>query len=372
MADFSALGFEGTAPVQLANLAQKQGQADLSRAQAEKIQLENQQTKALQSYLQQAAAGMGGDQAAIPGITGDNDMPRMLEGLSMLSARFGNLKDAGELAVHASQIRSHAATAYTQQIEAEKKTREIQWDQITKLDQILSIAKDQDSFDHANAIYAGVFGKPSPYAGQKYEDVQPQLEALGQQILTAKERIQLDLQKQDVDSKSKNRKSAIEFRDFRKGIMAEEQDLRAGRETRLNKNSGKVIGAPTKQEVDLVYPMVNNSMKDLDAEEKYQKAGAVAGMARKLMRDHPGLDFDTAARQALMRVSKIPGVTYQDGKTPSQPLPLPADRKLEMGHYYMTTKGVGKATKDGIELLPTGIEFDKMFNGDMTNLEDAE
>ena len=296
----------------------------------------------------------------------------MQETFGVMAMEADDFRSASKFFSEAAATRSRNATARTQKALQESAQEKARWDRLIKVEQITSGVVDDESLATANAEYARVFREPSPFAGKSYAEVKPRLDNLTQQILTTKDRMTLVRDERDFARKQANDKSAADHRAVMEGVAKRAETRREARDKRLAKNSGAVIATPTDNEVDIVLPMVKSAMPELvpskfslgnkGPNELLIKANAVASMAKKKMRDHKGgLHFEEAARMALREISRTPGVTYQDGKTPLTAYPITDNGKFEKGMYYEGPKGIGRFNGTGFDLLPSEVNIDELY-----------
>ena len=67
MADFSALGFEGSPQMQVAKLRELQSRGNVQNMQAQEAQMKLEQARKMQALMQRVGSQMGANPEALPG-----------------------------------------------------------------------------------------------------------------------------------------------------------------------------------------------------------------------------------------------------------------------------------------------------------------
>lgn len=303
-----------------------------------------------------------------------------LEQMARASFASGLVSQGGKLASEVALVRAREATAGNAQASQARQQLESRAKMLEHAGGLYADADSQEGLDRANALYAHVFQRPSPVAGQEYSpELVQQLQQFGSTSLA---RTREELARVDAEGKAANRESAIKFRDFRKGVLREELTLKKDREARLGKvGGGKGIATPSTTERKLAENLIGEEFPDL-AERKGElgpAAFAVASRAKALQQNNRALDADTAMRQAFAEEKAAGNFAQVDeayrtlgfprkGTKHSKPEALPADRKLVAGKRYVTPKGVimwdgqrGVPVKPGaaVSTLPSALPDDE-------------
>lgn len=286
-------------------LEQDQQTAALRRAQVRqldaatsKVEQDIDQEKRFTAAMQTAA------QAGQPEVGPPMSIAGQLERAASEALKAG-LPDAGaKLATNAALVRQRESAANENKAQEQAAVLNLQAKKLDALSRIVGGVKDQETWDEANAVYAKTFGQVSPYAGQPYD--QSLIDRLQGATTTAAQRARLKAQEADNISKDKNRKSAIDFREFRKELMTEEQALREAREARLAKTGGTVDGGkgpsvatPPKAELDEATRMLKADYPNWPKEELQTAAFAMASRAKGLRRANKALEPKEALQQAF-------------------------------------------------------------------------
>jgi hypothetical protein len=163
------------------------------------------------------------------------------------------------------------------------------------------------------------------------------------------------------------RMNSIEFRNKRLALLQKEQELREAHRQAREKAGGKVVGAPSRGEVDESMMRIKKAFNNLPDDEVASNAYTVASRARALRQANPGLDAATSMSKAMAelnlqnppsmldRVYKLfNGVeAAHEPAADSGVLPLPQDKAaLVVGKQYSTARGVGEWTGQGFRISP--------------------
>jgi len=287
-------------------IEQDQQTAALKRAQirqldaaASKVERDIDEEKRFTAAMQAAA------QAGQPETGPPMSMAGQLERTASEALKAG-LPDAGtKLATNAALIRQRESAASENKAQEQAAVLNLQAKRLDALSRIVGGVKDQETWDEANAVYAKTFGQVSPFAGQPYD--QSLVDRLQGSTTTAAQRARLKVQEAENLSKDRNRKSAIDFREFRKDLMTEEQALRESREERLKKvggstddsGIGSAVSTPPKVELDEASRMLKADYPNWPKEELQTAAFAMASRARGLRRANKALEPQEALQQAF-------------------------------------------------------------------------
>lgn len=372
MADFSMWGAEASpnrliqrdaqdAMLRAAQIRQANSAARENEVQTEGREFELEGAKKMSA----AMAGMGQGEAP----SGPASLADPVEQLARAAYQSGLGAKGADFAAKAALIRSREAALGNSQATAAKTQLETHAKALQHASRLYEGVSNQQDFDRANALYAYTFGAPAPAAGAPYSpELVGKLRSYG---MTQLEAVRAKMLALDTASKDANRKSSADFREFRKGIIEEELDLKKAREDRLAKAGGKGVTSPTVTERKAAESMIAQDFPDLGEEpgELALAAHSVASRARALRQGNKSLDADTALRQALAESKASGDFTQTDagyslknligledkktkfdvtGKTPDTPLDVPMKGKvpdlstLKAGRHYNTPKGVMK------------------------------
>lgn len=272
-----------------------QDMARLSMTQGQNIQ--NQQA-ALNLSEQQRMASLAQQQAADPASRGKSPVEQM-EDMARLAMGSGMVASGTKLATDASKIRLNTAQTSRANSQSVNQQALAAKTELEMTDRLLSGVKDEDSWNAANALFEQMTGRKSPLDGVPYNPALVQ--QLQQSTLTMKDRIDLHIKQYNADTARANQESNSNFREFRKGILRNEEDLRQQREDRLRKQGGKTsdVGVPGKTELDHAADSITGAFPDLPTEEVNNAAYTLASRARAIRKTTPGLDADAAMDRAL-------------------------------------------------------------------------
>lgn len=286
-------------------LEQDQQTAALTRARVR--QLDAASAKVEQDIDEEkrfTAAMRAASQSAQPDIGPPMSIAGQLERAAGEALKAGLPDQGTKLATSAALVRQRESAANENKAQEQAAILNLQAKKLDALSRIVGGVKDQETWDEANAVYAKTFGQVSPYAGQPYD--QAFVDRLQGATTTAAQRARLKAQEADNLSKDKNRQSAIQFREFRKELMTEEQSLREAREARLAKVGGTVDGGkgpsvatPPKAELDEATRMLKADYPNWPKEELQTAAFAMASRARGLRRANKALEPQEALQQAF-------------------------------------------------------------------------
>jgi hypothetical protein len=293
-------------------IEQDQQQAALRRAQtrqldaaASKVEGEVQQEKIFARIMQEQAG-----QAAAPGQQ-PTSMAAAMESAAQAALKAGLAGEATKLAGNASLLRQRDSAVAENKAQEQAAVMKLQMQKLSALSGILGGVKDQATWDEANAVYAKSFGQVSPYAGQPYD--QALVDRLQGATTTAAQRAALVIKEADQQSKDKLRRSAAEFRDFRKDLSEKELALRQEREDRIAKNvgttgpKGAAVGSPTGSEQSEASRILKAEFPNWPKEDLQSAAYAMASRARGLRRANKALEPQEALQQAFEE-AKVGGV----------------------------------------------------------------
>lgn len=376
MADFSMWGPEAGG----ARLAEQDAIKRMSELAVARRQRAEAGQKELELQGQQSFMARLGQRQGKPGQT----LAEQAEEMAQLAFDSGMAGKGVDLAAKAALVRTREAQAEASKATAARRQLQGQLDALTKATSFYEGVTDQAGLDKANALYAYTFGGAAPTAGLPYS---PQLvEQLRNFGTKATERLRAGLAELDTASKIANRDSAIDLRNFRKGILREQADLQERREARLAKGgagSEKPVGTPSAGELKAADVLLKSEFSNLPLDERRQAAFSVASRARALRKANPALDADTAIRQAFTEEKasgNFQAVERAYGLLPSRqgynkagtageaPLQVPTGQDgqpqlsaLKPGKIYQTPKGtlryLGPNKWEAVQtrVSPTGI-----------------
>jgi hypothetical protein len=361
---FGAGAGEQMALASMGSLAQTR----LTQAEIPGIQAEGalkQQQLALQKRFMQNMQQMNQQDSTA------TDLPTQLNKMAQVAMNSGMVDRAANLAEQAATITARAAqVAHNQmlvrnaQVQQGKNTLDL-------MGQFLQGATDQASWDRGNTLFTMLTGRQSPYAGLPYNpDLVNELQA---QSMTAKQHADEIRQNLNQQSLEQQRQVAQDLMRTRMDVLERAQDLREGRETRLAKAGGKIVGTPTKDEQSEVMRLLSTEYPNLPSDEIGNMTYSLASRAKAIRTANPGLDAESAMQQAVqeMKITNPPSTldkAYSVAKTLlgegdiTSPMTLPPDRaKLIVGKYYLGKGGVGKYLGDGkFEVVPNAEDTSAM------------
>lgn len=392
-----AIEYGPTPQEQMAQLASVQSQTQLRQAQtqeaqnntvlqkqaAQKGEMELEQARKWQEVLRNAAANNNVPAGSVPPVS---DIPASLDFMSNLAMNAQDPERAAKLATEAAGIRQKQATAQAQQLLAKKHQAEVMKQHMTVAADLADTVKDDASLERYNTLFAMETGQASPFMGMKYKDVAEDLKNISTHARTQHQRIDDQIKAEEAKSREANRQDQIRSRQFRDAQAAALQPLKERVLANKTKAGGKSIGEPTAKNIELTYADLkaqnDRDKLGLDDTELLQKARAVESQVKAMMLAHHGLNADDARRQARQGLNMKAGVTYQDGSTASQALPVPPDGQFEDGKFYAAPKGGvyqvvkrdGKWVPIKIDVEPSaaGVEVVEPLVDDETPPDDAE
>jgi hypothetical protein len=355
MAAFGMYGAEAS-PGRL--YEQDQQQAALRRAQTRQLEAAATQTEMEVEGQRRFMTAM--EKAANEAPKGEKpsvSMADTMERAAQAAMSAGAHSEATKLATNAALIRQRESAVVENKAQEQKAVLDLQVKRLDALSRIMGGVQDQETWDEANAIYAKTFGEVSPYAGQPYD--QSLIDRLKGATTTAAQRARLALQEADNTSKGRNRKSAAEFREFRKGIMEQDAQLKRDREERVKKTTGTegdkgpAVGTPTGSEIAEATRILKESYPNWPKEELKSAAFAMASRARGLRRANRALEPDEALGRAFEEAKTSgayevieglfkDGTKFKRDKLATTPLtgPKPAVKSLPPGARQIgTSKG---------------------------------
>lgn len=296
-------------------LAQTQGQQIQNAQQAEALRQ--------QQGMAQLMQGLGSK----PG----ESLTDRLEEASLAAVKAGFVDQGSKLATSSAELRlkqaqaTHAqAQTLNQQITAAKT-------QLNIAEQLLGGVQDPESWRTANTLYEQMTGVKSPFGDIPYSPAL--IDRLRRETLTYKDQLDLQIKQQQADARSASVASANSFRDFRKGILQQEADVRAAHEARLAKATGRVAdaGSPTKSELDAAVDHLQGSYPDLPSDEAVAASYAVAARARVIRKTTPGLDADEALDRAMQDLNKKGQLTLLNDNYKIMGVPIPGTSRQRAG-----------------------------------------
>lgn len=333
----------------LADVAMAPIKRRVLNAQAEKLELDNQQEREFAALIK-AAQGVS-DSPTAP----TKSMADSLDALARTAAGAGLITKATGLAKDASLIRQREATQANQAVQTQLNGFKATKERAELVGQLLGGVTDEQSWIRANALLEFQTGQPSPYAGLAYT---PELVGrLNAAALSTKERM-------DLAERALTRKATATYRQARLDQIDVLTEIRQGRldtdnarEERLAKaGGGKGASAPSKSELDQAARLITKDFGNMAAADANDAAFSIAAEARALRKANPALDANTALMQAF-QAAKTAGDFAENGgvmgtglraktiysgrgRTAAAPAPMPTDRKtLTKGRYYQNALG---------------------------------
>lgn len=340
----------------------------LYQASADKLNLEAQQSAEWMRLMQNDPG---------PGGTVES-MADHVDRMARAASAAGKIKEAGDLATRAEQIRMRIAVGAKNATQADVNAGKAQRQRLEMLEGVLSGSTDQESWQVNNALYELHTGEQSPYTGMAYS---PELtQSLTRSVMQAKDRINTDLRRAEGEERKRHNRET----ERHSALMRDLARDRLNRLKALDKNKakagGKVATGPGQKAVD---QMMVSIMKDYPALKKQPlelrgAAYAIAARAQVLTQQNRGLDMETALQQAYKEArdsgdfSTERGVFSSTarftggGKLPSTAMELPEDRTtLKAGRYYRMQDGrIVQYRSDG--------QWDLYREPEDTNEEDEE
>lgn len=342
---------------------QIQERAALTRlhgAQAGEKELEVEVRRSMMSLMQQAYGG----QPMSP--VGPDGQPRtqadMLDDLSQLSLRAGDVKGGADLAGKASLIRMHDASAALSQVRGGVLALTAQQKEVDMLGRLLGDVTDQASWERANNLYAFNTNNPSPWAGVPYSpELVNQLKAAA---LSRKDQIQTQIS--DVNAKSLRAFRNIRLKQHDRALDLTERrtEIAEDREGRLAKTGGgRAVASPQTGEIQEAARLIKRDFGKLDAADTMNAAFSVAAEAKALRRQNPALDAETALQRSyksarergdfreIAAASRWSSPTQRftgGGRTPETAIAAPPDpAQRVLNRYYSVGDKVYQWSKEG-------------------------
>ena len=349
------------------SLAQTQlTQAEIPGVQAE-AGLKQQQLAMQQRFMQ----NMQQMNAQSPAAT---DMPTQLNRMAQVAMNSGMVDKAASLSTQAAMINARMAQMAHNQMLVRNEQVQQGKNTLDLMGQFLQGATDQSSWDRGNTLFTMMTGRQSPYAGLPFNpDLVKELQA---QSMTAKQHADDIRQQLNQQSLEQQRAVSQDLMRTRMDVLERAQDLREGRESRLAKTGGRVVGVPSKDEQNEVMRLLSTEYPNLPSDEIGNMTYSIASRAKAIRTANPGLDAESAMHQAVQeaRVTNPPSAldkAYQVAETvlgkgdATSPMTLPQDRsKLITGKYYMGKGGVAKYLGNGkFEMMPNAEDTDAMKEG---------
>lgn len=281
-----------------------QAMADMQQAaQTQGQQLQNQQA-ALQLQEQQKMSQMMAQAATNPEEAKKSPADRM-EGMARMALNAGLTASGSKLATDAAEVRlkeaqsRHANAQTFEQQSAAAKT------ELNTVSRLLQDVHDQASWDAANGLFEQITGRKSPFQGMEYNPVV--VHSLQQSALSLKDKLDLSIKQQNADTRRAAEKSAASFRDFRKGVIEQQQVEREQRNTAATKVYGtNAVGpSPKKSELDAAVAVLEQLHPGLPTEEVNNAAHSVAQAARAIQQTTPGISQKEALQRAAQDMKEL-------------------------------------------------------------------
>lgn len=282
---------------------------DAQQAQAHMAQLAGQQTQNRLGQLKiQSAENDLAVQARIMagGQPSSADPVKRLQELATKHIDAGSWEQGGKLAKLASEIQENKAQTGAAEAAALARQQEMASKSLEQFASLLGGVQDERGFAQAKAVFAATFGQAAPWAQASYS---PELVAqLQRGALSTKEQLDLAIREKNQESLEANRESAIEFRNFRKGILERTARVAEAGEARRQKAGGgskdKGVAEPTRQERLQASALVRTDYPDLPADELMAAGYDIASRARALRKGNPLLSGADAIKQAYTEAAK--------------------------------------------------------------------
>lgn len=299
--------------------------------------------------LQTADAGKAGSSLA-----------DQLEEQALQLSDLGFPAKAGALGVQAANIRLHEA----QQLHQEGAAGKLQFEEKAKtLDRIANLygsATNERDWAAANMMVAQQFPEfDNPLAKVPYSPEAARMASA--QALSMKDRLGLKIKAATAASEDSLRKAREGYLTTRADLLERQTADRERRTEILEKTGGKrgvdkPVGSPTSGDIKGAASLLKSAYPDLPKEDVSAAAYQIAGEARRMAKENPGLSMSVAMTRAFAAAQKDgyfettdkmfglgKSVRYSTaGRTPEAAIPAPADRKFQAGRYYQTPKGVMK------------------------------
>lgn len=356
MPDFSSWSpvSNGGRLVEADNMAQMAGMAKIRHEtaladEAEQRASEGRRLTDAMKQVTQAGIGKAGSSLA-----------DQLEEQALQLSDLGFPTKAGALGVQAANIRLHEA----QQQHQEGAAAKLEFDQRAKtLDRIANIygsAKNEQDWAAANMMIAQQFPDfDNPLAKIPFSPEAARLAS--EQALSQKDKLTLKIKAAAAASEDSLRKAREGYLTTRADLLERQTADREHRTELLEKTGGKKgvdkpVGSPSSGDVKGASNLLKGAYPNLPKEDLDAAAYQIAGEAKRMAKENPGLSMSVAMSRALAAAQKDGYFETTDkmfgwskstrynsaGRSAETALPAPADRKFQAGRYYQTPKGVMK------------------------------
>jgi len=369
--DFSRFGLEGIETGQrtlnaIANREALAVESEGQRLSNETLQRENELGMIASERMQQIANGtFSGESTLFKHDPNDASDAVPLEVLADTFMRGGAPKMGADYLKAASGIRKQENEIRNADITARKNIVETTLKTADLVAQTVGIAQNQSEWEWGlQQLEDAQALPPEALAEMKKMEYDPDVVTyINEQALSAKDRATMDFQSRQQDRLEED----SEFRkknQTRLADIAQQRQNNADRIAKLKEKSGTDASAPNTNDVKAAEAAIKAHIFKGDsstAAPEAIKTGAyaIAARAKALVRTNKALDWDTALSRAISESQSngdwdtdkgysIFGFPISDdttkfvpkpGKTPDMPAPLPADKKLKKGMYYVTGKG---------------------------------
>lgn len=288
---------------------------------------------------------------ALAGKSGQpTDMAGQIDQMAQIAMKSGQVQKAADLADKAAMLRYRGTEAQRMQALMKNERLAVSAKQFDVLGQVYQGATDQASFDQATALLK-MQGIDSPWAGSAYS---PELVSqIKNQALTVQAKMLRDTQQTREEAMQQREMEIERHHTATEQLMAENERIRLAQAERAAK-AGQVVGTPSANEVKQVTATLQEQFPELDADKLPVWSSDVAGRAKAIMKQNPGVDWETAQNQAITEMGihkevqkdsflRIPYDKTTVVKDGGQPLALPASQDdLKIGPVYKTSRGAAK------------------------------
>jgi len=309
-------------PTERRLLEAQAGAAELQLKSAERY------NTAIEENLKRQAAQVAGENAPIE----LDHLYNQTTAAAQLAFDAGFPERAAELAAEAANIQSRQATAANARSNQALHEYKLISDQANQFLNLLSSAVDQPSWDAAVAQSELITGEPSDLRGTTYDPAV--VDNLSRQLMTAKERADLALRKEERASIDRVRKSNAELQKLREGLVRAQTTLARERAEKLKRDAGSGTAvAPTRVITAVVDRINNDFISPPTPEGARTMARPIAERAAEMMRNNPALRESEAVNRAYLEAYQ--SGTFQGLRLKGQPTDKELEKQKELASKYL-------------------------------------
>lgn len=290
--------------------------------------------------------------------------------LANVAARGGAGNMAKDYLLRAVQMKTQETRQAAADATAARVNSNVRLQQANLFNQLHSGAQSQEDWDTANMIFSSQTGEPVPPEMRTYS---PEMASrLLDSSLKLKDKIRLQQQQDDLESKRASRASQVQYRALNYSLRQAAEERRKEAQAAKEKAAGKDVGSPSSNEVSQAGSMLSSdpTLTLEDSADRTNAAIDVASRARALRKSNPGLNQAEALQRALVEL-KTSGALVQTpkrwggakttystaGLSSTAPLELsakPDPGQLIKGRYYKGPGGVFQWS--GSKAVPVSVQ----------------